>query len=152
MVYHDRMNITSTAFDHEGKIPARYTCDGDDVNPPLVVSDVPSAAKTLALIVDDPDSPTGTWLHWSAWNIPAGVREITEGALPATAMEGTTTFDETGYGGPCPHQGEHRYFFRLYALDSELDLAPGALREALERAMEGHILAEATLMGRYKRT
>lgn len=145
------MKITSTAFEHEGTIPARYTCDGEDVNPPLAIADVPAEAKTLALIVDDPDSPTGTWLHWSAWNIPPGTREIGEGTLSASAVEGTTTFGETGYGGPCPHQGEHRYFFRLYALNTELALAPGALRVDLEHAMAGHIVAEAELMGRYKR-
>lgn len=145
------MKITSTAFEHEGIIPAHYTCDGDDVNPHLAFSDVPAGTQTIALIMDDPDSPTGTWLHWSVWNIPADTRGVGEAALPVGAVEGTTTFGDAGYGGPCPHQGTHRYFFRAYALDTALDLPAGAPRADFERAMEGHIIAEAELMGRYGR-
>ena len=146
------MKITSTAFEHDGTIPALYTCDGKNVNPPLSISDIPAEAKTLALIVDDPDASTGMWVHWTMWNIPASEGEISEDMVLAGATEGDTDFKESRYGGPCPHEGKHRYFFRAYALDTELSLEEGASRAELDAAMKGHIVAEAELVGRYKRT
>lgn len=145
------MVILTPAFKNGENIPSKYTCDGDNVNPRLEISDVPAEAKSLILIMDDPDSPSGTWLHWSVWNIDPKTTEIPENSVPQGAVEGMTGFGETGYGGPCPHSGEHRYFFRLYALDSKLDLPAGASRPELERAMDGHILAGAELMGLYRR-
>ena len=145
------MKIMSPAFGNAAKIPQKYTCDGADVLPPLQISGVPSAAKSLAIIMDDPDSPSGTWLHWSVWNIGPGPREISEGKIPSGAIEGKTSFDSVGYGGPCPGRGEHRYFFRLYALDTMLDLPSGANRGELEAATQGHILDQAEFYGLYKR-
>ena len=144
------MKITSPAFEHEGKIPSRYTCDDADISPPLQFSDVPEGAASLALVMDDPDAPSGTFDHWIAWNIPPSTTSIGEGKEPEGA-QGMTDFGRNGYGGPCPPGGEHRYFFRLYALDAELDLPEGTSKADLERAMEGHVLEQATLMGKYSR-
>ncbi len=143
------MKITSAAFKEGGAIPSKYTCDGDDSSPPLIISDVPKNAKTLALISDDPDAPMGTWVHWVVWNIPADTKEIAEGEAPGE--EGTTDFGRTGYGGPCPPSGTHRYFFKLYALDTELNLPGSTTKKQLESAMKGHVVAEAKLIGTYKR-
>ena len=145
------MNIASSAFQNGEKIPSKYSCDGADVIPPLQISGVPAGAKSLAIIMDDPDSPSGTWLHWSAWNIAPETREIREGEAPIGAVEGKTSFDSTGYGGPCPGRGEHRYFFRLYALDALLELPKGADRGKLETAIKGHILEQTEIHGLYKR-
>ena len=145
------MIISTPAFKNGENIPSKYTCDGENINPPLEISGVPTGTKSLVLIMDDPDSPSGTWLHWSVWNISPQTTEIPENSVPAGAKEGLTSFGEIGYGGPCPHSGKHRYFFRLYALDSKLDLPQGASRTELEQAMAGHILAEAELMGLYER-
>jgi Raf kinase inhibitor-like YbhB/YbcL family protein len=147
----------STAFTTGGTIPKRYTCDGPDVSPPLSWSEPPAGTKSLALIMDDPDAPVGTWVHWVLYDLPASARELQEGIPPSEtlangAKQGSNDFRKIGYGGPCPPQGPaHRYFFKLYALDTALNLAPKATKKQVESAMMGHILAQAELMGRYKR-
>ena len=146
-----RMKISSTAFGQNGQIPAKYTCDGADINPPLAFEAVPSGAKSLALIVDDPDAPMGTWVHWVVWNIDPKTRGIAENSIAQGAMQGTTDFGKRVYGGPCPPSGTHRYFFKLYALDLVPDMKAGARKADLEAAMKGHILEETQLMGLYKR-
>ncbi len=146
--------LSSTAFEHESAIPRRHTCDGDDVSPPLAWTGVPDTARSLALIVDDPDAPKGTWVHWVLYNLTADTNELGEGASTdqVAAVDGKNDFGRVGYGGLCPPSGsEHRYFFNLYALDSSLSLAPAASKAALVSAMEGHILAQGTLTGKYKR-
>lgn len=145
------MKIESAAFGHNQAIPSKYTCDGQNVNPPLTFSDVPSDAKSLVLINDDPDAPAGTWVHWTVWNISSQTTEIAEDSVPQGSVEGVTSFGKPGYGGPCPPSGTHRYFFKLYALDTTLDLDQSATKQDLEKAMEGHILAEASLIGLYSR-
>ena len=143
------MHLTSTAFEHEGTIPPLYTCDDGDVSPPLSLSGVPAETATLALIMDDPDAPRRTWVHWVAFDIPV-VADIAED-VGSLGIGGENSWGSTGYGGPCPPGGTHRYFFRLYALDTELGLAEGATKAEVLEAMVGHMLAEATLMGRYTR-
>jgi Raf kinase inhibitor-like YbhB/YbcL family protein len=145
------LTITSTAFADGGAIPARYTCDGQDISPPLAFGAAPSGTRSLALIVDDPDSPAGTWVHWVVWNIPHDSREIAEGSLPADARQGLNDFKRNSYGGPCPPSGTHRYYFKVYALDKTLDIAPSTNKAALEKAMQGHTLAQGRLMGTYRR-
>ena len=145
------LKLSSQAFNPSALIPAKYTCDGQDVNPPLLIENIPAETKSLALIVDDPDAPAGTWVHWVVWNISPATSEIKEHSLPSGAQEGMTDFRRRGYGGPCPPSGTHRYFFKLYALDTMLSLSPNATKAALESAMKGHILAQAELMGLYKR-
>ncbi len=142
------MTISSTAFGHNGTIPRAYTCDGVDVNPPLTVKAIPVGAKTLALIVDDPDAPGRTWVHWVVFNIPPE-GEIAENSVPGT--QGRNDFRRTAYGGPCPPSGIHRYFFKLYALDRRLDIAEGADKRQLLAAMKGHVLDTAELVGLYGR-
>ncbi len=149
------MKLASSAFAHEGKIPSRYTCDGDNTNPPLTISDVPSEAKSLVLIMDDPDVPKeiredGMWDHWVLFNLPANLREINEGEEPL-GTHGKGTSGNLDYFGPCPPDREHRYFFKLYALDKELDLPEKATKQQVEHAMEGHVLVKAELIGRYER-
>jgi Raf kinase inhibitor-like YbhB/YbcL family protein len=144
------LRITSPAFSHASSIPAVYTCDGRDGSPPLVIAGVPDGAQSLALIMDDPDAPVGTWVHWVAWNIPPTTAAIGAG-LPSGSVEGRNSWQRTGYGGPCPPSGSHRYFFRLYALDTLLHLPVTAGKAEVERAMKGHVLAQAELMGTYKR-
>jgi len=147
------MNLTlsSTAFEHEGTIPSKYTCDGEDINPPLKIEGVPEGTQSLTLIVDDPDAPAGTWVHWILFGMSPEVTEIPENTVPESASEGVNSWDKHEYGGPCPPSGTHRYFFKLYALDTKLALAAGATKAELEQAMEGHILAETVLMGTYER-
>ena len=145
------LKITSPAFVTNGYIPARYTCDGTDINPPLEISHVPAEAKSLALIVDDPDAPIGMWVHWVAWNIDPATREIAEDNVPHAATQGKNDWKRNSYGGPCPPSGVHRYFFKLYALDTRLNLGAGTTKTDLEKAMQGHILAKAELIGLYKR-
>lgn len=150
------LTITSSAFKEGETIPSRHTCDGKDLSPPLSWSGVPANTKSLALISDDPDAPMGTWVHWVLYNVPADTTYLPEGVptlpeLPSGALQGATDFGRPGYGGPCPPSGTHRYFFKLYALDLVLDLKPGATKKELEAAMQGHILAEAQLMGTYRR-
>jgi Raf kinase inhibitor-like YbhB/YbcL family protein len=143
-----RMKLTSRAFEHGGRIPVRYTCDGEDVNPPLDIVEVPPGTRSLTLIVDDPDAPKGVWTHWVVYN-SAVLTHIGEGDIPGD--QAMNDFDQKAYGGPCPHTGAHRYFFRLYALDCMLDLAHERNREQVEQKMRGHVLAEAELMGTYSR-
>jgi Raf kinase inhibitor-like YbhB/YbcL family protein len=145
------MNISSPIFKIGEEIPSRYTCDGKNVSPTLLFSDIPPAAKTLALVVDDPDSFAGVWTHWLVWNIPPTTKEIREGSVPKDAREGLTSFNTVGYRGPCPRKGNHRYFFKLYALDIALSLPGGSSKDALIEAMRGHILADAEVYGRYER-
>jgi Raf kinase inhibitor-like YbhB/YbcL family protein len=150
------MKLTSPAFTEGGMIPAQYTCNGADISPPLAWEEVPEDAKSLALIVDDPDAPVGTWVHWVLYNLPASTRELKENItktkiLPDGAMQGTNDFRKIGYNGPCPPGGTHRYFFKLYALDEMVDLNPGARKKDLVDAMKGHILAECQLMGKFSR-
>ena len=145
------LTITSPAFVHSMAIPARYTCDGQDINPPLIINAVPDGARSLALIVDDPDAPVGTWVHWLVWNISPQTREIKESSLLVGAVQGLNDWKRNRYGGPCPPSGTHRYFFKLYALDIILNLAPSTNKTALERAMQGHIIAQGELMGTYRR-
>jgi Raf kinase inhibitor-like YbhB/YbcL family protein len=144
--------LTSPAFHHGSQIPSKYTCDGENINPHLVIHGVPERARTLALVMEDPDAPMGLWIHWVVWNIPTETREIREHSAPFGAGEGLNTARKHGYTGPCPPSGTHRYFFRLYALDTRLKLEADSRREELEAAMTGHIVATAELMGTYART
>ncbi len=144
------MKITSSAFENNGNIPSEYTCDGDDVSPPLTISDVPKNAKSLAIIMDDPDAPMGTFTHWLIWNISPQKTQFARDEK-IESPQGRTSFGSTSYGGPCPPGGTHRYFFKLYALDENLKLKEGASKADLEKAMKGHIVSEATLMGKYSR-
>ena len=150
------MRITSPAFEENGLLPATYTCDGVGVNPPLAFADVPAEAKSLALIMDDPDvprdrHPEGLFVHWTMWNIEPATVGIEENSVPSGAIEGKNGRGTTGFIGACPPDREHRYFFKLYALDTRLDLPATAGKDELEKAMNGHILASATLMVRYDR-
>lgn len=144
------MKIKSSAFKHKEMIPSKYTCDGEDINPPLEIKEVPENAKSLVLIVDDPDAPMGTWIHWTVWNIDPKTNKIEEDSVPKGAEEGMTNFGNTGYGGPCP-PGKHRYFFKLYALNTKLDLNSSAKIKHLENAMEEHVIERAKLVGIYER-
>jgi Raf kinase inhibitor-like YbhB/YbcL family protein len=144
------MKISSTAFADGQSIPGKYTCDGSDTNPPLAFSGAPASAKDLALVVDDPDAPGGTFDHWIVWNIPATTTAVAEGQSPQ-GVTGRNGFGKNAYGGPCPPGGEHRYQFKLYALDTTLSLPAGSSKADLEQAMQGHIVAEAKIIGRYKR-
>ena len=146
------MKIESPAFSNNDLIPRKYTCDGEDISPPLRITDVPSGAKSLVIIVDDPDAPRGDWVHWTLWNVSPDMREVSEKSLPQGAQEGLTDFGQEGYGGPCPHAGTHRYQFKLYALDTRLDLSGEATKKDIEEAMKDHILGEALLIGLYART
>jgi len=145
------LKVSTPAFQHKENIPQKYTCDGDDVNPPLRIENVPSGAKSLALIVDDPDAPRGTWVHWVIWNIAPDIKEIREQSVPSGAIEGMNDFRKRSYGGPCPPSGTHRYFFKLYALDVSLNLDANTNKADLERAMKGHIVGQAELIGLYMR-
>lgn len=146
-----------SAFANDGEIPKKYTCSGADLSPALSWTGVSPAAHSLALIVDDPDAPGGTWTHWLIWNIPAHLTALPEGVparemLETGAHQGRNDFHRIGYGGPCPPPGKtHRYFFRLYALDTVLDLKAGAARKELDRVMKGHIVSQAEWMGTYMR-
>ena len=144
----DQMTVTSPAFTHNGPIPRKYTCQGEDISPPLVITNIPAGTKTLALIVDDPDAPMGTWIHWVVFNI-APKSEIPENSVPG--LQGINDFRRKDYGGPCPPSGTHRYFHKVYALDTVLLLKEGITKRQLEVAMEGHILAQAELIGLYKK-
>lgn len=145
------LTLTSQAFEHGKPIPARYTCDGEDINPPLLFSQVPPTCKTLALIVDDPDAPAGTWSHWLVWNIAPETSHIPEGAVPPGSVQGINDFRRPSYGGPCPPSGTHRYFFRLFALDRRLTLDARTTRQSLLSALEGHIVMQTELTGTYTR-
>lgn len=149
------MQLTSSAFKQGEKIPSRYTCDGTDVSPPLQIEGVPAAAKSLVLIMEDPDVPhylrkDGLWVHWVLFNIPPQAQLIAEGKTPPS-IPGVGTEGKTVYRGPAPPDREHRYFFLLYALDCQLSLSKGATKEEVVAAMQSHILEETQLMGRYER-
>ena len=142
------MKIFSQSFPNDKFIPQKYTCEGDDVNPPLTIEGIPEKTKSLALIVDDPDAPGGTWVHWVVFNIK--VKDtIDEDSVPG--MQGINDFKEKDYGGPCPPSGIHHYYFKIYALDTKLDLKEGIKKQDLEKAMEGHVLDQTELVGLYKK-
>lgn len=144
------LKIESPAFKNKEKIPAKYTCEGEDHSPPLLIGNIPAKAKSIAIIIDDPDAPMGTFDHWVAWNLPSATTELAEGA--SAPSEGVNGFGATRYRGPCPPRGKpHRYFFKVYALDTMLDLAAGSTKAALENAMKGHILSQGELIGLYQR-
>ena len=150
------IKVTSSAFAEGAMIPVKYTGDGADVSPPLSWSGAPEGTKSFALISDDPDAPVGTWVHWVLFNIPPDVTELPENVpadekLASGAVHGKNDFRRLGYGGPMPPSGTHRYYFKLYALDALLELAHGAAKADLLRAIEGHILAQGQLMGKYSR-
>jgi Raf kinase inhibitor-like YbhB/YbcL family protein len=150
------LDVRSSAFEEGGAIPARYTCDDLDTSPPLSWSSVPNATQRLALIADDPDAPRGAFVHWVIYNLPPDTRRLPEDVpnqrtLPSGALQGMNEAGSIGYIGPCPPSGTHRYFFKVYALDTELDLGAGMTREEVVRAMEGHVLAEGRLLGTYQR-
>jgi Raf kinase inhibitor-like YbhB/YbcL family protein len=145
------ITITSPAFSGNGNIPAKYTCDGDDVNPPLKISGLPYGTQSLILIVDDPDAPSGLWTHWVVFNIPATETTIAENSLPAGAGQALNDSGAAAWGGPCPPRGTHRYFFRIFALDRMLGRANGVHRSEIEKAMEGHVLDSGELVGVYER-
>lgn len=150
------MELKSQVFQSGAMIPPNYTCDGQDVSPPLSWSDPPVGTISFGLISDDPDAPMGTWVHWVIWNIPASTRVLEENfpktaSLPNGIKQGTTDFHRVGYGGPCPPSGIHRYYFKLYALDTTLNLPSSTTKKDLEQAMQGHILGQTELMGTYRR-
>lgn len=145
------MKIVSPAFEHNKTIPKKYTCQGDNINPPLQFSDVPDIAKSLALIVDDPDATVGTFDHWVVFNIPKETTHIQENSVPHGALQGKNGAGEKNFIGPCPPSGTHRYFFKLYALDSTLSLNPSAGKADVEAGMKVHILDKAELIGLYKK-
>lgn len=150
------ISVSSSAFADGGMIPGKYTAGGADISPPLRWEGVPGGTVSIAIICDDPDAPMGTWVHWVIWNLPGDIGELAED-VPATdsldngAKEGTTDFGRIGWGGPAPPSGVHRYYFKVYALDCMLELKAGAVKDQLLEAMDGHVLAEGQMMGRYKR-
>lgn len=143
--------IISPAFQNHGKIPSTYTCDGLNVNPPLKIEGVPQQTKSLALVFDDIDAPKGSYVHWILWNIAPNIKEIKENSVPEGATQGLNDFKKNHYGGPCPPRRSHRYVFKLYALDCHLDLSPHSTKTDLEKAMAGHVLAQAQWVGVYQR-
>jgi Raf kinase inhibitor-like YbhB/YbcL family protein len=142
------LHVVSVAFSQDGHIPTKYTCEGENVNPPLEISNLPLQTKTLAVIVEDPDAPHGTFDHWIVWNIPPN-EPIAENSVPG--INGVNGFGSEGYGGPCPPSGSHRYFFKVYALDNSLDLPAGSNKKALLQAMKGHVLGIGELMAHYQK-
>jgi Raf kinase inhibitor-like YbhB/YbcL family protein len=145
-----KLLINSSAFENNSHIPVKYTCDGSNINPPLTIEGITAETKTLVLIVDDPDCPTGTFDHWIVWNISPITRKIGENTIPGT--EGISSYRKHAYGGPCPPYGTHRYFFKVYALDTQLDLKSNSTKKDVEKVMENHILAEGRLIGLYSRS
>ena len=143
------LTVKSSVFESKKAIPKKYTCDGNDINPPLTIEGAPKDAKTLVLIVDDPDAPSGTFDHWVVWNIPASTNKIVENSVPG--KEGINGAKQLGYMGPCPPSGTHRYFFKVYALDDELSLGINSKKKDVEKAMQGHILSKGELIGLYSR-
>jgi len=141
--------VSSPAFKHEGEIPQKYTCEGEEINPPLELSEIPHGTQSLALIMEDPDAPNGTFYHWIVWNIPPDEHKIPEHSNPG--ISGMNSGGKTGYHGPCPPDGSHRYYFHVYALDKELNIAAGESKASLTEEMEKHILAKGSLMGRYEK-
>lgn len=150
------LKVTSPDFTAGGAIPKQFTCDGADISPALSWNDPPAGAQSFSLIADDPDAPVGTWVHWVLFDLPPNVRSLSQnvpktGQLESGARQGMNDFDKIGYGGPCPPRGTHRYFFKLYALDTKLNLKAGATKKEVERAQQGHVLAQGEYMGRYSR-
>ncbi len=151
------LQLTSPAFKEGESIPRKYTCDAENVSPPLEWRAIPAGTQSFALIADDPDRPKGGWTHWVIFDLPPTINNLPEGLPPIDRLangeiHGRNDFKKNGYGGPCPPQGAHRYFFRLYALDTALHLEPGVSVQAVNEAMKGHIVAQAELMGRYQRS
>ena len=147
----ENMKLISSAFENNQLIPAKYTCDGEDINSPLQIEEMPEGAESLVLIVDDPDAPMGTWVHWVVWNIDPAISLIEEGKVPKGGVEGLNDFGKHSYEGPCPPSGTHRYYFKLYSLDTRLELDSSSRKQDVEKAMEGHILDWAELIGLYQR-
>lgn len=145
-----KMRLT-TVFANNEQIPSKYTCDGEDAAPELTISEVPPNAKSLVLIVDDPDAPLGTWVHWVLFNIPPSATKIDYYNLPEGSKLGLNDFGKAGWGGPCPPSGVHRYFFKLYAVDKTIDLLPGAKKTQVEKEIKNHVIEKAELIGLYKR-
>ncbi len=145
------ISLTSPAYGEGEMIPARFTADGKDLHPPYRMNGVPEEARSLALLMEDPDAPAGTWVHWVVWNLPPDLRELPEGSLPSGAVEGLNSWGRKGYGGPSPPGGTHRYILELYALDTRLELPPSTTAAGLRKAVAGHVLARGRLMGRYRR-
>ena len=145
------MKITSSAFQEGGTIPEKFSKNGQNVSPELRIEGAPADAKSLAVIIDDPDAPVGLFMHWLLWNIDPKTTEIPEGSTPSGAVQGKNDFGETGYGGPQPPSGTHRYYFKVFALDRPLDLKPAAKRRDVDTAMKGHVIAQGQLMGRYSK-
>ena len=145
----EKMRLTSPAFKDNGEIPAKYTCDGDNINPELAIENVPSGTKSLALIMEDPDAPGGLWVHWIVWNIRPNMGVLVERAEPRESVTGKNSWGHNQYGGPCPPSGTHRYMFKLFALDTTIGLAGTAGKGELEAAMEDHVLGQAVLTGLY---
>ena len=143
-----RIGVSSAAFQGGGTIPDRFTCKGANTNPPLHFDGIPKNARSLVLLVDDPDAPGGLFNHWLVWNIAPATSQIAEKSVPAGAAQGENDFGKIGYGGPCPPAGAHRYYFRVFALDQKLDLKSGAKRAALDRALQGHVVARGEMMAR----
>jgi Raf kinase inhibitor-like YbhB/YbcL family protein len=144
-----QLTIGSPAFENKQAIPKKYTCDAEDINPPLTINGTPKETKSLVLIVEDPDAPIGLWIHWVVWNIPP-TNIINENSVPGT--EGLNTARNHRYGGPCPPSGTHRYFFKVYALDAELELSENSAKKDVEKAMQGHVIAQGELRGVYSRS
>lgn len=145
------MKLTSPVFTNNQSIPQKYTCDGQDISPPLQISEVPEGTASLVLIIDDPDAPMGTWDHWVVWNINPSTTSIEEDGVSEGAVQGMNSFGKQPYGGPCPPSGTHHYYFKLYALDTRLELDVSSKKKDVEVAMEGHILDRAELVGLYQR-
>jgi len=150
------IKITSPAFEDGGMIPSKYTCDGEDISPPLQWEAVPDGTASIAIISDDPDAPVGTWVHWVLFNLPPDTKELKENfpddeTLADGTRQGITDFGATGYGGPCPPSGTHRYFFKIYALDKQIDVAAIVDKAQLLQEMEGHIIGQGQLIGKYQR-
>lgn len=146
-----QMKMTSPAFVDGKPIPSSFSCDGDDINPPLNIEGVPPEAKSLALVMDDPDAPGGVWVHWVLWNIDPATKLIAKGSVPQGAEQGVNSWERKKYGGPCPPSGTHRYYFRLFALKDWLKLPAASTRKELDRAMQGKILARCELFGTFSR-
>ncbi|MBJ6799820.1 YbhB/YbcL family Raf kinase inhibitor-like protein [Geomonas propionica] len=144
-----QLKLVSSAFKQAGQIPSLYSCDGSDTSPPLAIDGIPKDAKSLALVMDDPDAPGGTWVHWVLWNIAPSTSQITQGTVPRGAQQGVNSWRRKSYGGPCPPSGQHRYYFRLYALSERLNLPSNSTRKELDLAMRGKVLAQAELLGVY---
>lgn len=152
-----QLEVTSSAFEEGANIPSDFTCDGEELSPPIQWASAPDGTKGFAVVVSDPDAPSGNWVHWMIYDLSPELDQLPLGisakaVIPGGGFQGKNDFGKMGYGGPCPPQGAHRYFFKVYALDTILHLEPGVSKEQLERAMRGHILAEGSLMGRYERS